>query len=369
MRNSSFISNFNHSKNSREEELNELEKTKAGVKGLVDAGINKIPNIFIYPKNQQNESASEARQTGLKIPVIDLLGIGNEQERGRVVSELLEASKKWGMFQLMNHGLPREVVQGLLDCVKAFNEQPVELKSEFYTRDEGCKVQYRLSLHRVFQTALWKDTITCHFEGVSADDLQACPAVCRKPMSEYLKYVIRLKETLSELLSEALGLGSNYLKMMQCMDSQKLNCHYYPACPEPSLAMGTPKHSDPYFFTVLVHNNVDGLQVLHENQWVDVNPIEGAIIANIGDMLQIVSNDVFHSAEHRVLARAVGPRVSVACFFCPSCENTDRAYGPVAELLENGGTPVYRETSQAEYVKCFIPKGNGGFKALTQFRL
>ncbi|KAK9684929.1 hypothetical protein RND81_10G243400 [Saponaria officinalis] len=282
---SNFINNLNHPKMSREEKLNELEKTKAGVKGLVDSGIKKVPNIFISPNVQQNESTDQTCQTDKKIPVIDLRGIENEQQRGQIVNELLEASKKWGMFQLLNHGLPAETIHAMLDCVQKFNEQPVELKSEFYTRDEGRKVQYRLSLHRVTQTAFWKDTITCRFEG--PDDLQACPAVCRKPMSEYLKYMIKLKDTVSELLSEALGLNSNHLKMMQCLDSQKLNCHYYPACPEPSLVMGTPKHSDPYFFTVLVHNDIDGLQVLHENQWIDVKPVEGAVIANIGDMLQV----------------------------------------------------------------------------------
>ncbi|XP_074304654.1 1-aminocyclopropane-1-carboxylate oxidase homolog 1-like [Silene latifolia] len=357
------------SETSREEELIKLEKTKTGVKGLVDSGITKVPDIFIYPKEHQQDASAETCKTRLQIPVIDLADWEEGDRRSRVVGEILEASRTWGMFELINHGLPKEVIQRLLDCVQEFNEQPVELKSEFYSRDEASMVQYRLSLHRVFQTALWKDTITCHFEKGFIEEGQVLPSVCRKPMSDYLDYTTRLQDVLSALLSEALGLNSNHLKMMQCMESQKLNCHYYPACPEPSLVMGTPKHSDPYFFTILVHNNINGLQVLYENQWVDVNPMEGSIIANIGDMLQLVSNDIFHSAEHRVLASPVGPRVSVACFFCPSCENKDRAYGPINELLVDGVTPLYKATSQADYVQCFIPKGNAGSKALTQFRL
>jgi len=107
-------------------------------------------------------------------------------------------------------------------------------------------------------------------------------------MSEYVKYVTGLKDAICKLFSEALGLDSNYLQQMQCMEARKLVGHYYPACPEPNIAMGTPKHSDPYFLTVLSQNNIDGLQVLHQHHWVDIPPVEGALIAIIGDMLQVL---------------------------------------------------------------------------------
>jgi isopenicillin N synthase-like dioxygenase len=98
---------------------------------------------------------------------------------------------------------------------------------------------------------------------------------------------------LFELLSEALGLDSSYLKDIDCAEGLFLISHYYPPCPEPELTFGTSAHSDSSFLTVLLQDKIGGLQVFHENQWVDVTPIPGALVVNLGDMMQ-VNLSMFH---------------------------------------------------------------------------
>lgn len=104
---------------------------------------------------------------------------------------------------------------------------------------------------------------------------------------EYSEKVMELGILLFEVLSEALGLSSNYLKELDCTEGLKILCHYYPACPQPELTMGATRHADNDFLTILLQDHIGGLQVLHDNKWIDVPPQPGALVVNIGDLLQV----------------------------------------------------------------------------------
>lgn len=106
---------------------------------------------------------------------------------------------------------------------------------------------------------------------------------------EYSKRVMKLGILLFELLSEALGLKPSHLNEMDCAEGLGILCHYYPACPQPELTLGTSKHSDNDFLTVLQQDHIGGLQVLYDNHWIDMPCEPGALVVNIGDLLQASS--------------------------------------------------------------------------------
>ncbi|KAK1412611.1 hypothetical protein QVD17_33998 [Tagetes erecta] len=343
----------------------EFDQTKAGVKGILDSGVSKIPNIFIHPpENLRNNPSPGTCNPNLQIPVIDLEG-GKKVK----VGEIREASEEWGIFQLVNHGIPVNILDEMIQGVQGFHEQPREVKIEWYSREYDQQVKFYSNGDLYESKAVnWRDSVSCQYaDGVL--DPNVLPLVSRQAIQNYMERIINLKSTLAELLSEALGLDSNYLESMDCMKTATLVCHYYPSCPEPDLTLGATKHSDPSFLTILLQDSIGGLQVLQRNQWVDVKPLKGALIVNIGDLLQLVSNDKLKSVEHRVLAAPIGPRISAACFFYPSTANNCKPYGPIKELVSEEGGPIYRETDHKEYMSFYRLKGLDGTSALPYFKL
>lgn len=110
--------------------------------------------------------------------------------------------------------------------------------------------------------------------------------ICREIMITYNNLMWKTGDTLFELLSEALGLDPNYLKDIGCVEEMTIGNSYYPECPQPELSIGIATHSDPKFVTVLIQDQIGGLQVFHEDQWFDIAPVPGALVVNLGYMMQ-----------------------------------------------------------------------------------
>ncbi|KAK8982577.1 hypothetical protein V6N11_046494 [Hibiscus sabdariffa] len=146
------------------------------------------------------------------------------------------------------------------------------------------------------------------------------PEVCRRSTMEYIKHMKRLGETLFELLSEALGLQPDHLGIL----------------------------------TLLLQNHITGLQVLHKGQWFDVRPTRGGLVVNIGDLLQVLSNDTFKSVKHRAITNRVGTRITVPCFFSGHATLLEKPFGPIKELISEANPPRYKEFLLKDYVAKFL---------------
>ncbi|XP_057771352.1 1-aminocyclopropane-1-carboxylate oxidase homolog 3-like [Salvia miltiorrhiza] len=356
---------------SRESEVKAFDDSKIGVKGLVENGITQVPKIFINPqKNDPQQTLTSDIDAQLKFPLLDLEGVGEDPiKRRAVVDGVREASASWGFFQVINHGIAEGVMEEMIDGVRRFFAQDGEEMKKWYTRDMKRRVVYNSNFDLYSApSANWRDTVYCEM-APHLPQPHELPAVCSDIMIEYTKQVLQLGRTLFQILSEALGLKADRLIDMKCAEGIAMLLHYYPECPQPELTLGTSKHADSDFLTVLLTDQVQGLQVLHRNQWFDVPSVPGALVVNIGDLLQLISNDRFISAEHRVVVNSSSSRVSVACFFRNDPARPTEVYGPIEELVSEDDPPRYRATTIEEYVTYYNSKGLDGASALSHFRI
>ncbi|XP_051128102.1 1-aminocyclopropane-1-carboxylate oxidase homolog 1-like isoform X2 [Andrographis paniculata] len=350
------------------EERRRFDETKAGVKGLVDGGIKKVPPMFVHPPESL---CGIHAPPGLDIPTIDLAGVGDNDpvRRQKIVEKISDASSTWGIFRVINHGIPMSTVDEMLDGTRKFHELGVETKARYYTRDsvEGLAYCSNFHLYRLPE-AEWRDTFSCD---VAPDPPRAAdlPAACGEIMMSYKDWVMGLGRRLFCLIAEGLGVEANRLLDMACDEGLAVIGHYYPACPEPDRTLGIRKHSDNNFLTILAQDGLGGLQVEYEERWVDVEPVRGSLVVNIGNILQIISNDKMKSVEHRVVSKNVGPRVSVACFFSTGRKHSTRVYGPIEELVSEENPARYPGITIHDYFKCYLENGSNGIATLRHLRL
>nr|XP_043626438.1 1-aminocyclopropane-1-carboxylate oxidase homolog 6-like [Erigeron canadensis] len=354
-----------HDENSydRLTELKQFDESKLGVKGLLDSGITTIPRFFHQPPENLPFLKPKITKSKSTVPVIDL-----SLERSTVVDQIRKSASTVGFFQIVNHGVPVKVIESVINDMEKFYEESNEYKMKFYHRDAAKGAAYSTNFD-LFQSqgASWRDTLQVRMGPLDpAWDL--VPEICRAALADWDKAVAVLAEQLMSLLCEGLGIKSEKLKELLCLEGRLCISHYYPHCPQPELTMGITSHTDPGVLTMLVQNDVGGLQVKCGEDWVDVEVVPGAIVINIGDMLQIMSNDEYKSVEHRVLANNVErARISVVVFFNPSIR--EKTYGPFPELISAKKPAIYQELVLEEYMKRFFAKGIDGRTLTNVYRI
>ncbi|KAF8698961.1 hypothetical protein HU200_034788 [Digitaria exilis] len=291
------------------------------------------------------------------LPVIDLQQLNEEQCRASKV----RAASEWGFFQVTNHGVPQALLDKLHEAQVALFRRPFERK-----------VRQPL-LHLSPESYRWgTPTATCleHLSWSEAYHIPMTTSSLITPPAGDDKLTTRLvmiEEVSTAMWKLAQQLAGILVAADQLRDGIEddddsmvarctrstcfLRLNRYPACDAAAAsgAYGLCPHTDSDVLTIVhLQDAVAGLQLLQvrgSRRWVAVEPNPGALMVNVGDLLQAWSNDRYRSVEHRVMASAARERFSVAFFLCPGDDTLIRP----RSSSSSSRTRRYRSFTFGEY--------------------
>ncbi|KAL3820669.1 hypothetical protein ACJIZ3_006574 [Penstemon smallii] len=276
-----------------------------------------------------------------ELPLIDLnrLSFG-DFERDLCKKDIARASQEWGFFQVINHGISRDILEEMKrEQVKLF-KKPFNEKSNYKDLNFSAgSYRWGTPTATCLKQLSWSEAFH-----VSLNDILGSGGLnsLSTTMEQFATMVSELAQKLADILADELGRKSGFFKETCVPSTCYLRLNRYPSCPIYPRMFGIMPHTDSDFLTVLHQDNIGGLQLVKDGRWIAVKPNPEALIINIGDLFQAWSNNVYKSVEHRVVANALHERFSTAYFFCPSYDT----------VIQSGVEPgVYKSFSFGEYRK------------------
>jgi isopenicillin N synthase-like dioxygenase len=275
------------------------------------------------------------------IPVIDLSTARDADGcfTAEFISELRDATHRVGFFQLTGFGAAPGQVDGLFDIVSRFFKLPLEDRLELdnmnsphfrgYTRlghevtagRSDAREQLDFSPDREPKTDYPEDQTYWLIQGPNQWPDKSMPEL--KPFA--LEWTALMSAVAAELLSAiavVLELPEDYfVEPFEDTPAWMAKLvHYVGGVVEEAGSQGVGAHADYGFITLLLQDEVGGLEVMPHGttEWIPVEPIPGALVINMGEMLEVATEGYLAATIHRVVAPEPGvDRYSVPFFWSP----------------------------------------------------
>ncbi|XVF48009.1 hypothetical protein PTKIN_Ptkin03bG0155700 [Pterospermum kingtungense] len=277
----------------------------------------------------------------VSVPIIDVSLLLSSKDE---LQKLRLALESGGCFQAIGHGISGSFIDKVREVAKRFFGLPQEEKHK-YSRGVNEVEGYGHDL--IVSGTQVLDWNTRLFLRVFPEHQRKLNLWPQNPnnfsviLHEYSTKLKQMMELLFKAMAASLNLEENsFSDQFGDNPVMQVRFNFYPPCSRPDKVLGVKPHSDRSGVTVLLQDEeVEGLQIVKDGRWITVPVIPHALVVNLGDQMQIMSNGIFKSPVHRVLTNTDKLRISVAMF---NEAEPEKEIGPVEDLIDDNRPRLYR---------------------------
>ncbi len=291
--------------------------------------------------------SGEAKQRPMQddIPLIDLAPLsGGRAGAAALAPELRQALEEIGFLIIVNHGVPKALIDRTFAEAKRFHALPMAAKRAVAMNEHNngymAMSRYNVRSSRVSEAAKpdLNEAFFIKRERPGDDPLvlegrrfagpniwPADLAGFREALLAYTDAVDGLGRRLLPALAAALEMPADTFDAAFAESQFSFRLSHYPPAEYEASQYGIAPHTDANFMTFLAQSGVPGLQIrMPSGDWRDVPDVPGSFVVNTGDMLHRWTNGRFKSTPHRALPPRLGPRYAIPYFLGPHMDTEIR---------------------------------------------
>ncbi|GMY34104.1 protein SRG1-like [Fagus crenata] len=302
------------------------------------------PPLYICREGDTTKDVSAALSS---IPIIDLSLFSSSapsSEQEEELQKLKSALLSWGCFQAIGHGISSSILDEIRQVAREFFQQPIEEKKKIAKGVKEFEGYGADPVPEEGQPLDWSDRLFLHVypeETRKSKFWPTNPAAFRDVLEEYTVKMKMFTEIVSKAIAKSLSLEENcFLNQFGEKGPLQARFNYYSCCQRPDLVLGLKPHADGSGYTVILQDDVEGLQVLKDEQWFTVPTVSHALLVLMGDQMEIMTNGMLKSPVHRVLTNSERERISVAMFYSPEPK---KEIGPEEGLVNEERPKLFKK--------------------------